>query len=213
MPGPKKNNKTDFVGIAGNIGAGKTTLTTLIAERFNWKPYYETVMDNPYLSDFYDDMHRWSFNLQVFFLSNRFKTHKEIEDSGRSCVQDRTIYEDVEIFARNLHEMGNMSDRDYGNYRELFSIITSYLKKPDLIIYLKATTDTLLSRIRSRGRDFEKGIKPEYLHMLNIAYDHWIKKAQKDINVYIIESDNINILEDKKELQIILDTIRKYCPE
>ena len=213
MPGPKKNNKTDFVGIAGNIGAGKTTLTTLIAERFSWKPFYETVIDNPYLSDFYGDMHRWSFNLQVFFLSNRFKTHKEMEESGRSCVQDRTIYEDVEIFARNLHDMGNMSDRDYENYCELFSIITSYLKKPDLIIYLKATTDTLLSRIKRRGRDFEKSIKPEYLHMLNIAYDHWIKKAQKDSNVYVIESDNINILKDKKELQNILDAIREYCPE
>ena len=213
MPGPKKNNKTDFVGIAGNIGAGKTTLTTLIAERFNWEPYYETVIDNPYLSDFYGDMHRWSFNLQVFFLSNRFKTHKEMEESGRSCVQDRTIYEDVEIFARNLHEMGNMSDRDYENYNELFSIITSYLKKPDLIIYLKASTDTLLSRIKSRGRDFEKSIKPEYLHMLNIAYDHWIKKAQDETNVYVIESDNINILKDEKALQEILDTIREYCPK
>jgi len=213
MPGPKKKSKTDFVGIAGNIGAGKTTLTTIIAEKFNWTPYYEKVIDNPYLSDFYGDMHRWSFNLQVFFLSNRFKTHKEMENSGRSCVQDRTIYEDVEIFARNLHEMGNMSERDYENYCELFSIITSYLKKPDLILYLKASTDTLLSRIKSRGRDFEKSIKAEYLHMLNIEYDHWIERAKKEMNVYVIETDHINVLNDEIELQKILDTIREYCPE
>ena len=208
-----KKDHTFFVGIAGNIGSGKTTLTDIIAERFDWKPYYEMVIDNPYLSDFYGDMRRWSFNLQVFFLSNRFKTHKEMEDSGFSCVQDRTIYEDVEIFAYNLWEIGNMSQRDYDNYRELFSIMTSYLKKPDLIIYLKASTDTLLSRIRKRGREFEKSIKPEYLHMLNIAYDHWIERAQKEQTIYVIESDNINVLTDHGKVQHILDTIREYCPE
>ncbi|MCH7495090.1 MAG: deoxynucleoside kinase [Candidatus Marinimicrobia bacterium] len=213
MADPKKKDHTYFVGVAGNIGAGKTTLTDIIAERFNWKPYYEMVIDNPYLSDFYGDMRRWSFNLQVFFLSNRFKTHKEMEDSGFSCVQDRTIYEDVEIFAFNLWEMGNMSQRDYDNYRELFSIMTSYLKKPDLIIYLKASTDTLLSRIRKRGREFEKSIKPEYLHMLNIAYEHWIERARKEQNIYVIESDNINVLTDHDKVQHILDTIREYCPE
>ena len=175
MASPKKKEVTDFVGIAGNIGAGKTTLTDIIAEKFGWKPFYEKVIDNPYLTDFYGNMRRWSFNLQVHFLSNRFKTHKEMEESGYSCVQERTIYEDVEIFAYNLQEMGNMSKRDYENYLELFSIMTSYLKKPDLIIYLKASTDTLLSRIRHRGRDFEKSIKPEYLHMLNVAYEHWIE--------------------------------------
>ena len=213
MADPKEKDRTFFVGIAGNIGAGKTTLTDIIAERFSWKPYYEMVIDNPYLSDFYGDMRRWSFNLQIFFLSNRFNTHKEMEDSGYSCVQDRTIYEDVEIFAYNLWEMGNMSQRDYDNYRELFSIMTAYLKKPDLIIYLKASTDTLLSRIRKRGREFEKSIEPEYLHMLNIAYDHWIERAQKEQNIYIIESDNINVLTDHDKVQHILDTIREYCPE
>lgn len=213
MAGPKEKDHTYFVGIAGNIGAGKTTLTDIIAERFNWKPYYEMVIDNPYLSDFYGDMRRWSFNLQIFFLSNRFNTHKEMEESGFSCVQDRTIYEDVEIFAYNLWEMGNMSQRDYDNYRELFSIMTSYLKKPDLIVYLKASTDTLLSRIRKRGREFEKTISPEYLHMLNIAYEHWIERAQKEQNIYVIESDNINVLTDHDKVQHILDTIREYCPE
>ena len=213
MAGPKEKDNTYFVGVAGNIGAGKTTLTDIIAERFNWKPYYEMVIDNPYLSDFYGDMRRWSFNLQIFFLSNRFNTHKEMEESGFSCVQDRTIYEDVEIFAYNLWEMGNMSQRDYDNYRELFSIMTSYLKKPDLIVYLKASTDTLLSRIRKRGREFEKTISPEYLHMLNIAYEHWIERAQKEQNIYVIESDNINVLTDHDKVQHILDTIREYCPE
>ncbi len=204
--------KQYFVGIAGNIGAGKTTLTDIISENFNWKAYYEQVIDNPYLSDFYGDMRRWSFNLQVYFLSNRFKTHKEMEDSGHSCVQDRTIYEDVEIFAYNLQEMGNMSKRDYENYCELFSIMTSYLSKPDLIVYLRATTDTLLSRIKYRGREFEKTISPEYLHMLNIAYEHWIDRAKKEQNVLIVETDMFNVLTDKKELKNILDTIREYCP-
>jgi len=213
MAGPKEKDHTYFVGIAGNIGVGKTTLTDIIAERFNWKPYYEMVIDNPYLSDFYGNMRRWSFNLQIFFLSNRFNTHKEMEESGFSCVQDRTIYEDVEIFAYNLWEMGNMSQRDYDNYRELFSIMTSYLKKPDLIVYLKASTDTLLSRIRKRGREFEKSINPEYLHMLNIAYEHWIERARKEQNIYVIESDNINVLTDHDKVQHILDTIREYCPE
>ncbi len=205
-------NKQYFVGIAGNIGVGKTTLTDIIADEFGWKPYYEQVIHNPYLSDFYGDMRRWSFNLQVFFLSNRFKTHREMEDSGHSCVQDRTIYEDVEIFAYNLREMGNMSKRDYENYCELFSIMTSYISKPDLIVYLRATTDTLLSRIRSRGRDFEKTISPEYLHMLNIAYEHWIERAKNEQNVLIVETDMINVFEDKGKLTEILKTIKEYCP-
>ena len=204
--------KQYFVGIAGNIGAGKTTLTDIIADSFGWKPYYEQVTDNPYLPDFYGDMRRWSFNLQVYFLSNRFKTHKEMEESGYSCVQDRTIYEDVEIFAYNLREMGNMSARDYDNYCKLFSTMTSYLSKPDLIVYLRATTDTLLSRIGSRGRDFEKSINPEYLHMLNIAYEHWIDRAQNEQDFLIVETDKINVFKDKKKLQNILDTIEEYCP-
>ena len=207
-----EKKKQYFVGIAGNIGVGKTTLTDILADSFGWKPYYEQVIDNPYLSDFYGDMRRWSFNLQVYFLSNRFKTHKEMENSGFSCVQDRTIYEDVEIFAYNLKEMGNMSGRDYRNYCELFSTMTSYLNKPDLIVYLRATTDTLLSRISSRGREFEKSIGAEYLHMLNIAYEHWINRAKNEQNILIVETDKMNILKDEKKLQKLLDTIEEYCP-
>ena len=127
-------------------------------------------------------------------------------------MQDRTIYEDVEIFAYNLREMGNMSERDYENYCELFSTMTTYLNKPDLIVYLRATTDTLLSRIRSRGREFEKSISPEYLHMLNIAYEHWINRVKNEQNILIVETDKINVFKDKKKLQDILDTIKEYCP-
>jgi len=156
-----------FIGLAGNIGVGKTTFTTKIAERQGWAPFYESVSDNPYLSDFYGDMKRWSFNLQIYFLHKRFESHLQMSRVMGGVIQDRTIYEDVEIFARNLHEMGNMSDRDWENYLGLFTSMTSFLKKPDLIVYLRASTDTLLSRIKSRGRDYVQSIDPELL-ILNI---------------------------------------------
>ncbi len=202
---------TYFVGIAGNIGVGKTTLTKIIAERFQWKPYFESVIDNPYLEDFYADMRRWSFNLQIYFLSKRFQTHKRMVEGDFSSVQDRTIYEDVEIFAYNLHEMGNMSDRDYENYRELFKIMTSYLKKPDLIVYIKASTDTLISRIRKRGRDYERSISPEYLHQLNVAYDRWIKRAKDEMNVHVVDGDHFNVFTDHDKLESLLTIIKSYC--
>jgi len=205
--------QTYFVGIAGNIGVGKTTLTDMIAERFGWKPYYESVIDNPYLDDFYANMRRWSFNLQIYFLSKRFETHKQMTEGEFSAVQDRTIYEDVEIFAYNLHEMGNMSTRDYNNYRDLFKIMTSYLRQPDLIIYLKASTDTLISRIRKRGRDFEKRISPEYLHQLNVAYERWIKKARQTMHIHVVDADNFNVFEDTNKVEQLYEVIREYCPE
>ena len=205
-------DQTYFVGIAGNIGVGKTTLTEIIAERFGWKPYFESVIDNPYLEDFYADMRRWSFNLQIYFLSKRFQTHKQMTESDHSAVQDRTIYEDVEIFAYNLHEMGNMSDRDYENYRELFRVMTAYLKQPDLIIYLKASTDTLISRIRSRGRGYERTISPEYLHQLNVAYDRWIRRAKDEIDIHVVDADNFNVFTDEAQLEALLTTVREYCP-
>ena len=157
-----------FIGLAGNIGVGKTTFTHQIAERQGWKPFYESVSNNPYLSDFYGDMKRWSFNLQIYFLHKRFEMHQFMSRSRGGVIQDRTIYEDVEIFAKNLHEMENMSDRDWENYSGLFSAMASFLIKPDLIVYLRASTDTLLSRIKTRGRDYEQTINPEYLHSLNI---------------------------------------------
>ena len=197
-----------FVGLAGNIGVGKTTFTEIVAEKLGWTPYFESVDDNPYLGDFYGDMSRWSFNLQVYFLHKRFKSHHDMSLSNGGVIQDRTIYEDVEIFARNLNEMGFMDQRDWKNYRNLFSIMTSYLHKPDLIVYLKASTDTLISRIKSRSRDYEKSIDPEYLHTLNVSYNKWISNLI-DIPVLLIETDGFNIFEDNDQLETILNDIQE----
>ena len=195
-----------FVGIAGNIGVGKTTFTDIVAKHFGWKPYYESVADNPYLDDFYRDMHRWSFNLQIYFLHHRFAGQVEINKVDNGVIQDRTIYEDVEIFARNLYEMNFMPDRDWKTYKNLFSNMTQYLQKPDLIIYLRASTDTLLSRVKNRSRDFERDISPEYLHSLNISYEKWIKRCE-DFQILIIESDGFNVFKDKEQLNHFLGQI------
>ncbi len=196
------NSAYPFIGLAGNIGVGKTTFTSQIAERQSWTPFYESVSDNPYLSDFYGDMKRWSFNLQIYFLHKRFESHLHMSKCKGGVIQDRTIYEDVEIFARNLHEMGNLSDRDWDNYLGLFSAMTSFLQKPNLVVYLRASTDTLLSRIQSRGRDYEQSIDPEYLHILNIAYDKWIDSVS-NYPVLTIETDTFNIYEDKDQFSFI----------
>ena len=201
-----------FVGIAGNIGVGKTTFTEIVAKHFGWREFYESVADNPYLDDFYRDMHRWSFNLQIYFLHHRFAGQIDIMTSEKGVIQDRTIYEDVEIFARNLHDMNFMMDRDWNTYQNLFSNMAQFLRKPDLIIYLKASTDTLLSRIKNRDRDFERDISPEYLHSLNIAYDKWISDC-KDHKVLVIESDNFNIFEDRKQLNIFLNQTEEALTE
>ena len=202
-----------FIGISGNIGVGKTTMTDIIAKHFSWKPFYESVIDNPYLEDFYCDMKRWSFNLQIYFLSHRFMSHKIMTEGNFSAVQDRTIYEDVEIFARILYEMGNMNKRDWDNYKALFEVMTSYLKKPDLIIYFRASVDTLLTRIRNRSRGFEREISPEYLYQLNLAYERWIKEEQKKAPIMIVETDNFNVFKDTEKLNKMFDAIRKFCPE
>ena len=195
-----------FVGIAGNIGVGKTTFTEIIANHFGWSEFYESVADNPYLDDFYRDMHRWSFNLQIYFLHKRFEMHQFMSRSRGGVIQDRTIYEDVEIFARNLHQMENMSDRDWENYCGLFSAMAPFLIKPDLVVYLRASTDTLLSRIKTRGRDYEQTINPEYLHILNISYDKWINSVE-DYPVLIIETDGFNIFHDPQQLKNIENQI------
>ena len=195
-----------FVGVAGNIGVGKTTFTEIVAKHFGWMELYESVTDNPYLDDFYRDMHRWSFNLQIYFLHHRFACQIDIMKSEIGVIQDRTIYEDVEIFARNLHQMQYMTDRDWQTYKDLFNNMTQFLRKPDLIIYLKASTDTLLSRIKNRDRDFERDISPEYLHSLNLSYDKWISCCD-DYAVLTINSDGFNIFEDNKRLQDILGQI------
>ncbi|RMH94731.1 MAG: deoxynucleoside kinase, partial [Calditrichaeota bacterium] len=172
-----------LIGIAGNIGVGKTTLTRQLSRKLGWQSYFESVIDNPYLDDFYRDMHRWSFNLQIYFLAHRFRSQKEIVEAGVNAIQDRTIYEDVEIFAKSLHEQGYMDDRDYACYRDLFYNMVPYLPQPDLIIYLRASVDTLMHRIHLRGREFEKRISREYIEYLNRAYDNWIKEAREQFNV------------------------------
>jgi deoxyadenosine/deoxycytidine kinase len=179
-----------YVAIAGNIGVGKTTITTKIAEALGWKPYYEPVIDNPYLDMFYGDMRRWSFHLQIYFLAKRFESQREISTSSRSCVQDRTIYEDVEIFARTLHRQGQMTPQDFETYSELFHGMTSYLRPPDMIVYLRADVDDLIARIERRGREMEKSIPRDYLLELNNAYEGWSERAKKICPVRIIETSD-----------------------
>tara|TARA_B100000287_G_C20522988_1_gene737748 strand:+ start:419 stop:1033 length:615 start_codon:yes stop_codon:yes gene_type:complete len=191
-----------FVGIAGNIGVGKTTFTEVLAKKYNWDEYYESVIDNPYLSDFYGDMKRWSFNLQIYFLQHRFAGQLEISNKNKGVIQDRTIYEDVQIFAKNLYEMGHMSKRDWDTYQNLFKNMVQFLEPPNVIIYLKASTDTLISRIKNRNRDFEKNIDVEYLHQLNSCYNSW-SKNEKELNIITIDTDNFNIFKDKEKLRDI----------
>lgn len=202
------NNKKYFVSIAGNIGSGKSSLTKLIAERFDWIPYYESVQDNPYLTDFYGDMHRWSFNLQIYFLSHRFRTHREILNRPESVVQDRSIYEDVEIFAKNLYELGRLNERDYMNYHNLFGEMVSYLKPPDLLVYLKANNDTLMKQIKKRGRDFEQNIEPMYINKLNETYTDWIKNYKSGESM-VIETDNLDFVSSQDDLNYVIDKIEK----
>ncbi|MFQ6674518.1 MAG: deoxynucleoside kinase [Fidelibacterota bacterium] len=203
--------RAPFVGIAGNIAVGKTTLTEILSHRLGWRSFFESVDDNPYLEDFYSDMERWSFHLQVYFLSRRFQTHREMAVGDRPAVQDRTIYEDVEIFARSLYEMRKMSRRDWENYRSLFNEMCSYLPEPSLIVYLKASTDTLITRLRKRGRDFERRVSPEYLHRLNVAYNHWIQRASEQFSVLTVETDDFDIYHDHGRLDGLVATIQSRC--
>jgi deoxyadenosine/deoxycytidine kinase len=192
-----------FVAIAGNIGSGKSSLTSLLHEKFGWKPYFESVDDNPYLADFYADMTRWSFHLQVYFLSKRFMLHREISEGRHSVVQDRSIYEDAEIFALNLHRIGRMDDRDYENYRSLYAAMTSYLRPPNLLIYLRAGIPTLQRQIRLRGRDFEQNIEPSYLEQLNLLYEEWIQRYSLG-PVLTIDSDETDFVHDMQKQEEVL---------
>ena len=199
-----------FVAIAGNIGVGKTTLTRLLSQKLRWRAYYEKVIDNPYLAPFYDDMNRWSFHLQIYFLSHRFKSQKEITEWPDSCIQDRSIYEDVEIFARTLNNQGYMTDVDYTNYRMLFETMVDYLRKPDLIIYLKASVEQLVERILSRGRDYEQTIDRGYLEQLGEAYEIWLKEAEENgFRILRVDTRYKNFEEDEDELNKIV----KYVQE
>lgn len=196
-----------YIAVAGNIGAGKSSLTTLLGKNFGWETYYESVDDNPYLSDFYEDMRRWSFNLQIYFLSSRFKHQKILMNLENSLIQDRTIYEDVEIFAKNLHEMGLMSDRDYQNYCSLFDEMASYLKAPDLLIYLRADVPTLVKQIQQRGREYENTIRIEYLERLNRLYEEWIDSYEHE--KLVIDTDDIDFVNNPEDLGKVLSLVEQ----
>jgi len=195
------------LGIAGNIGVGKTTLTEKLSKDLGFSAIYESVIDNPYLSDFYTNMSRWSFNLQIYFLYTRFEAQVKLLKSNDNFIQDRTIYEDKEIFAANLLELGHMSDRDFETYCQLFSAMLKFIKKPNLIIYLQANTDTLMSRIKDRKRDYESDISSEYIHSLNIYYDRWINKLPKK-DVLIIKTDDFDIFNDNDFYKNIVYNIK-----
>jgi len=194
------------IAIAGNIGAGKTTLTTLLAQHFRMEPHYESVEENPYLEDFYHDMERWSFHLQVYFLNSRFRQILEIKKDNKDIIQDRTIYEDRFIFAANLHAMGLMSERDFTNYSSLFDLMELIVTPPDLLIYLKAAIPTLVRNIHSRGRDYEKSINIDYLSNLNERYDKWIDSYDKG-KLLVIEVDDLNFVKKPEDLGTIIEKV------
>lgn len=194
------------IAIAGNIGAGKTTLTALLSKHYGWTPNYESTDDNPYLNDFYNDMQRWSFNLQIYFLNSRFKQVVDIRKSGNTVIQDRTIYEDAEIFAPNLHEMGLMSTRDFENYKALFNLMASLIQPPDLLIYLRASVPTLVNQIQERGREYEESIRLDYLKMLNERYEIWIDKYTSS-KLLIVNVDDLNFHTNADDLSKIIDRI------
>ncbi len=194
------------VAIAGNIGAGKTTLTKLLAKHYKWKPHFESVEENPYLDDFYAEMERWSFNLQIFFLNSRFRQILEIHESGKNIIQDRTIYEDAHIFAPNLHAMGLMTNRDFSNYSSLFELMEKLVAPPDLLIYLRANIQTLVGQIHKRGRDYENTISIDYLSRLNERYEAWITTYTKG-KLLIIDVDNLDFVDKPEDLGSIIDKI------
>lgn len=194
------------VAVAGNIGAGKTTLTKLLAKHYNWEPQLEDVVDNPYLDDFYNQMERWSFNLQVYFLNSRFRQVLQIRESGKDIIQDRTIYEDANIFAPNLHAMGLMTNRDFENYSSLFELMESLVQGPDLLIYLRSSISNLVSQIHKRGRDYENTISIDYLSRLNERYEAWIHGYSKG-NLLIIDVDNLDFVANPEDLGDIINRI------
>ncbi|MCO6462013.1 MAG: deoxynucleoside kinase [Saprospiraceae bacterium] len=194
------------IAIAGNIGAGKTTLTSLLGRHFGWEVHYEDTEDNPYLADFYLDMTRWSFNLQIYFLNNRYRQVLDIQKGNHTVIQDRTIYEDAYIFAPNLHEMGLMSLRDFNNYFDLFKTMSSQVNPPDLLIYLKASIPTLVDHIQTRGRDYEGSMSLDYLQKLNKRYENWIETYNNG-KLLIIDVDKLDFIQNKEDLGMIIELI------
>ncbi len=194
------------IAIAGNIGSGKTTLTGLLSKHFKWEAHYEDVDTNPYLHSFYEDMQRWSFNLQVYFLNSRFRQIVQIHKENKKVIQDRTIYEDAYIFAPNLHEMGLMNSRDFDNYSSLFELMASFIKAPDLLIYLKASVPTLVQQIQQRGREYENSIRLDYLKSLNERYENWIENYNNG-KLLIINVDDLNFRDKPEDLGVIIEKI------
>ena len=194
------------IAVSGNIGVGKTTLTKVLAKNFNWQPHYESVEDNPYLDNFYTDMQRWAFNLQIYFLNSRFGQLKEIQNSGKKIIQDRTIYEDAHIFAPNLHSMGLMNARDFNNYSSLFQLMASFVNPPDLLIYLRASVPTLVKQIQTRGRDYESSIRIDYLNRLNERYEAWISEYSLG-KLLIIDTDNIDFTKNEDDVSFIVNKV------
>ena len=194
------------IAVTGNIGAGKTTLTTMLAKHYGWNAQFEDVDHNPYLDDFYQDMSKWSFALQMYFLGSRFRQVKEIRESGKNIIQDRTIYEDAYIFAENLNEMNLLSDRDYSNYTSLFNLMKSFVSAPDLLIYLKADISTLTKQIAKRGREYEAGISIDYLMRLNKKYEAWID-SYKEGKLLVIDVNDLDFVEKKEDFGYILERI------
>lgn len=195
------------IAIAGNIGSGKTTLTGLLAKHFGWQPHYEDVDTNPYLPSFYEDMQRWSFNLQIYFLNSRFRQIVDIRKSGKNVIQDRTIYEDANIFAPNLHTMNLMTTRDFDNYQSLFELMASFIQPPDLLVYLRADVPTLVRNIQKRGRDYEASIRLDYLKSLNERYENWINNYSAG-KLLIFDVDNINFQENPEDLGQIIERVQ-----
>jgi len=194
------------IAVAGNIGSGKTTLTSLLSKHFGWDAHYEDVEDNPYLNDFYNDMQRWSFNLQIYFLNTRFNQILSFRRSGKTLVQDRTIYEDAYIFAPNLHSMGLMSTRDFENYFTLFNMLGSLIQPPDLIIYLRASVPTLVRQIQKRGRKYEDNIRLDYLKRLNERYEAWIE-TYKLGKMLIVDVDSYNFIDKPEDMSVVIDKV------
>jgi len=194
------------IAVAGNIGSGKTTLTSLLTKHYKWEPHYEDVDDNPYLNDFYQDMQRWSFNLQIYFLNSRFNQILDIRKSGKEVIQDRTIYEDAYIFAPNLHSMGLMTTRDFENYFTLFNLVSSLIEPPDLLIYLRASIPTLVNQIQIRGRKYENTIRLDYLKRLNERYEAWVESYNLG-KLLIVDADNHNFPDNPEDLSTVIDKI------
>lgn len=194
------------IAVSGNIGSGKTTLAGMLAKHYNWTPHYEEVDDNPYLDDFYREMQRWSFNLQIFFLNSRFRQVKEIQEGTKSVIQDRTIYEDAHIFAPNLHAMGLMPSRDYENFQSLFGLMESFIKAPDLLIYLRASVPTLVDQIQKRGREYESTIRIDYLTRLNERYEAWVTNYNKG-KLLVINVDENKFANNPEDMGLIINRI------